>query len=93
MEKIYIFLAAALILLSFYNISFAVDEAITLSLPEVAGDPLWVRPIGVTKAALGTTAFVLSLPVTLPLGKTEEAKDFLITYIYYYYFQRPVREM
>jgi hypothetical protein len=93
MKKLYIFLTAVLILLSFYNISFAVDEAVTLSPPEVAGDLLWVRPIGVMKAALGTTAFVVSLPVTLPLGKTKEAKDFLITYIYYYYFQRPIREM
>jgi hypothetical protein len=43
--------------------------------------------------ALGATAYVVSLPVTIPLKKTDEAKEFLITYPYYYYFKRPLREM
>jgi hypothetical protein len=43
--------------------------------------------------ALGATAFAISLPVTIPLKKTEEAKEFLITYPYYYFLKRPLREM
>jgi hypothetical protein len=94
MKKFFTFLTAFLLVLSFCGPLFAEDEAPGgLSTPEVVGDLLWVRPLGFMKVALGTTAFVLSLPVTLPLRKTDEAKDFLITYVHYYYFKRPLREM
>jgi len=63
------------------------------SVPEVVGDVLWVRPLGIMNTALGAIAFVLSLPVTLPLKKTGGAKEFLITYPYDYYFKRPIGEM
>ncbi len=64
-----------------------------LSTPEVVGDLLWVRPLGVLQIAMGATAFVISLPVTLPLKKADEAKEFLITYPVYYFIKRPLREM
>ncbi len=64
-----------------------------LSTPEVVGDLLWVRPLGVMQIAMGATAFVISLPVTLPLKKADEAKEFLITYPIYYFIKRPLREM
>jgi hypothetical protein len=73
---------------------FAEDDASgDLSMPEVVGDVLWVRPLGVMHIALGATAFVISLPATIPLKKTAEAKEFLITYPYYYFLKRPLREM
>jgi hypothetical protein len=43
--------------------------------------------------AMGATAFVISLPATIPLKKTDEAKEFLITYPYHYFLKRPLREM
>jgi len=52
-----------------------------------------VRPLGFMHIALGATAFVISLPVTIPLKKKKEAKEFLITYPYYYFIKRPLREM
>jgi hypothetical protein len=64
-----------------------------LSLTEVVGDILWVRPMGILQTTLQVPAFVISLPVTIPLKKTEEAKEFLITYPYYYYIKRPLGEM
>ena len=64
-----------------------------LSMPEVVGDLLWVRPLGVMRIAMGATVFVISLPVTLPLKKADEAKEFLITYPYYYFIKRRLREM
>lgn len=64
-----------------------------LSPAEVVGDFVWVRPLGILQTALQTWAFVISLPVTTPLKKTQEAKEFLITYPYYYYIKRPLREM
>jgi hypothetical protein len=69
------------------------DSSGDLSAPEVVGDVLWVRPLGFMQMALGATAFVISLPVTVPLRKTDEAKEFLITYPYYYFVKRPLREM
>ncbi len=90
-----IILAMVLIFgLSFNGLLFAEDDSSgDLSCPEVVGDVLWVRPLGVLQIALGATAFVISLPVTIPLKKTGEAKEFLITYPYYYYLKRPLREM
>ena len=64
-----------------------------LSTPEVVGDVLWVRPLGFMNVGLGAMFYVISLPVTVPLKKADEAKEFLITYPYYYYFERPLREM
>ena len=81
-------------MLSFSAFVFAEDEpAGDLSAPEVAGDLLWVRPLGCIHVGLGTIAYVISLPVTLPLKKEGEAREFLITYPSYYCFKRPLREM
>ncbi len=78
----------------FNGLLFAQDNSSgDLSTPEVVGDLLWVRPLGVMQIAMGATAFVISLPVTLPLKKVDEAKEFLITYPVYYFIKRPLREM
>ncbi len=94
MRRIVTFLVVCFFVLSFNGLLFAKDDSSgDLSTPEVVEDFLWVRPIGFMHIALGGAAFVLSLPVTIPLKKVGEAKDFLITYPYYYYLKRPLREM
>jgi hypothetical protein len=94
MKRMIIFLVVFSLVFSFNGFLFAEDDASgNLSTPEVIGDLLWVRPLGVMHIALGATAFAISLPVTLPLKKADEAKDFLITYPYYYFIKRPLREM
>jgi len=94
MKRMIIFLMVSLFVLSFTAFIFAKDEpAGDLSTPEVIGDVLWVRPLGVMHIALGATAFMISLPVTIPLNKADEAKEFLITYPYNYFLKRPLREM
>ena len=81
-------------MLSFSVSVFAEDQSAgDLSAPEVVGDLLWVRPLGVMNLGLGAIAYAISLPVTLPLKKEGEAREFLITYPFYYYFKRPLREM
>jgi len=88
------FLTVSFFVVSFNAFVFANDEpGGDLSTPEVVGDLLWVRPLGFMNVGLGAMAYVISLPVTLPLKKADEAKEFLITYPYYYYFKRPLREM
>ena len=94
MKRMIIFLMVSFFVFSFNGLLFAKDDSSEdLSTLEVVGDVLWVRPLGFMNIALGATVFVVSLPVTIPLKKTDEAKEFLITYPYYYYFKRPLREM
>jgi hypothetical protein len=94
MKRMVIFLIVSFFMLSFNAFVFAKDEpGEDLSTPEVVGDLLWVRPLGFMNVGLGAMFYVLSLPVTIPLKKTDEAKKFLITYPYYYNFKRPLREM
>jgi hypothetical protein len=89
-----IFLMVFFFVLSFNAPVLAKDEpAGDLSTPEVVGDLLWVRPLGIMNVGLGAMFYVISLPVTMPLKKADEAKEFLFTYPYYYYIKRPLREM
>ena len=60
---------------------------------DIVGDAVWIRPVGFIGTALSAIAYVVSLPVTIPLNKKEEAKEFLITDPYNFYFKRPLGEM
>jgi hypothetical protein len=94
MKRMITFLIILSLVFSINGLLFAKDDSSgDLSTPEVVGDVLWVRPLGIMHIALGATAFVISLPVTIPLKKMDEAKEFLITYPYYYFLKRPLREM
>ena len=94
MKRLITIVTISLFLLSSAVLVFPKDASSEdLSGVEVVGDILWVRPLGAMKIALGAMAFVISLPVTIPLKKMDEAKEFLITYPYYYYFKRPLRVM
>ena len=94
MKRLITLLMVFFLVLSFNGFVFAKDEPTgDLSTPEVVGDVLWVRPLGFMNVGLGAMFYVISLPVTVPLKKADEAKEFLITYPYYYYFERPLREM
>ncbi len=94
MKGMVVFLLIFPMVLVFNGLLFAEENSSgDLTIPEVVGDVLWVRPLGVMHIAMGATAFVISLPVTLPLKKANEAKEFLITYPVYYFLKRPLREM
>ncbi len=94
MKRMTTFLMVFFFVLSFNGFVLAKEEPVgDLTTPEVVGDLLWVRPLGLMHVGLGAMFYVISLPVTLPLKKAEEAKEFLITYPYDYYFKRPLREM
>jgi hypothetical protein len=94
MKKMTTLLMVFFFVLSFNGFVFAKDEPVgDLTGPEVVGDLLWVRPLGFIHVGLGAMSYVISLPVTIPLKKADEAKEFLIIYPYDYYFKRPLREM
>ena len=85
MKRLITFLMVFFFVLSFNGLVFAKDEPTgDLSTPEVVGDVLWVRPLGFMNVGLGAMFYVSSLPVTVSLKKADEAKEFLITYPYYY---------
>ncbi len=94
MKKMVILLMVFFFVLSFNGFVLAKDEpAGDLSTPEVVADLLWVNQLGFMNVGLGAIFYVISLPVTIPLKKADEAKEFLITYPYSYYFKRLLREM
>jgi len=94
MRRMMTFLMVFFFVLSFSGFVLAKDEpAGDLSTPEVVADLLWVNQLGFLHVGLGAMFYVISLPVTVPLKKADEAKEFLITYPYDYYFKRPLREM
>jgi hypothetical protein len=94
MKRIITFLIVSSFVLSLNGFVFAKDESAgDLTTPEVVGDLLWVRPLGFMNLGLRAMFYVISLPVTMPLRKADEAREFLITYPYDYYFKRPLREM
>jgi hypothetical protein len=94
MKRIIILLIISFFVLSFNLLVFAEDNSSTNpSVGEVVGDILWIRPLGVIGIVMGATAYVISLPVTAPLKKTNEASQILIKDPYNYYFKRPLGEM
>jgi hypothetical protein len=94
MRRIVTFFIIASFVLSFSSLLFAKDEPTgDLTRPEVVADLLWVRPLGLMNVGLGAMFYVISLPLTLPLKKADEGKEFLIKYPYDYYMKRPLREM
>jgi hypothetical protein len=94
MKRIIILLIISFFVLSFNLLVFAEDNSSKdPSIGEVLGDILWIRPLGVIGTLMGATAYVISLPVTAPLKKTNEASQILIKDPYNYYFKRPLGEM
>jgi len=94
MRRTIILLAISFFMMSSNTFVFAEDDSLEKPTGcEVMGDVLWIRPIGFIQIGLGAAAYVLSLPVTIPLKKKEEAKEFLITYPCDYYIKRPIGAM
>lgn len=53
-------------------------------------DILLLRPLGFCGTILGASAFVISLPVSVPFKKTDEASKILVLEPYNYTFERPL---
>jgi len=93
MKKIITFLAVFFILFSSGGLVFANDNSLGKpSVGEVLGDVLCIRPLGVIELTFNSIFFVVSLPVTIPLGKTNEVEAFFIKGPYHFYFNRGLGE-
>ncbi len=74
--------------------SFAEERAgNSPSAEDVIEDVLWLRPIGFFWTLIAGASYGISYPVTRPLNKAEEARDFLISDPYKFTFERPLGEM
>jgi len=94
MRRVITFLMISFFVLSFNPLVFAEDNSSkNPSVGEVLGDILWIRPLGVIGTVMGATAYVISLPVTTPLKKANEASQVLIKDPYKHYFKRPLGKM
>ena len=93
MKKIITFLLVFSVLSSSGGLVFANDDSFGKpSVGDVLGDVLCIRPLGVIELAFNSIFFVVSLPVTLPLGKTNEAEAYFIRDPYHFYFNRGLGE-
>lgn len=93
MKRIVIFVMVFFSAVSFNGLVFGNDvSAEKPTVGDVLGDVLCIRPSGFIEIAFNSLFFVISLPVTIPLRKTEEAKEFFITDPYHFYFNRGLGE-
>ena len=60
------------------------------SLEDVVEDVLVLRPVGLIRTVIEGAAFVVTLPVTIPLRKDEKAFDYLVRDPYGFTFKRPL---
>jgi hypothetical protein len=89
-----IFTMSLLIVLFFSFSAFAEDRSSPgPSVQDIVEDILWIRPLGFLRVVLEGAAYGVSLPVTIPLQRKDEAKEFLIEDPYSFTFERPLGEM
>jgi hypothetical protein len=70
-----------------------VSARATLSTTDVAADALVVRPVSFVGTILGSVAFVVTLPFTVPCGGVHQAAKSLVGIPAYYTFKRPLGEL
>jgi uncharacterized membrane protein len=93
MKRMISFLMVFFVLFSFSGLVLANDSSFGKpSVGDVLGDILCIRPLGFIEIAFNSLFFVVSLPVTIPLKKTDEAEKFLIENPYNFYFNRGLGE-
>ncbi|HMK74735.1 MAG TPA: hypothetical protein VK568_00995 [Thermodesulfobacteriota bacterium] len=87
MKRIITFLMVFFIVFPFSRLVFANDNSFGKpSVGDVLGDVLCIRPLGFIEIAFNSLFFVVSLPVTIPLKKANEAEEFFIKEPYNFYF-------
>ncbi len=85
------FLLVCSLVLSFNGFVLAKDNSSgSPSTGAVVLDILVLRPLGFCGTILGASAFVISLPVTLPFKKTDEVSKIVVIEPYGYTFERPL---
>ena len=93
MKGMITFLMVLFFVFSLNGLLFANDDSSRKpSIKDILGDVLCIRPLGAIEMAFNSLFFVISLPVTIPLKKTNEAEEFFIKNPYNFYFNRGLGE-
>ncbi len=91
MTKFATFLLICFLVLSLHSFVLAKDNSSgDPSTGAIVLDILVLRPLGFCGTLLGASAFVISLPVTVPFNKTNEVSRILVMEPYGYTFERPL---
>jgi hypothetical protein len=91
MTKFATFLLVCSLVLSLNSFVLAKDNSSgDPSTGAVVLDILVLRPLGFCGTILGASAFVISLPVTVPFKKMDEVSKMLVMEPYGYTFERPL---
>lgn len=98
MKKLFTAALAALTLA--LNVTSYAQEQAEYDIPESATpvtdvmyDALLMRPVGVIALGVGAVTFIISLPITLPLGEAGRTARELVAAPFNYTFTRPIGDM
>ncbi len=91
MKKFLILVFSLTLLVSTADFSKAASARIeNPSGPEYLLDIVFLRPVGFVSTVLGTAAYVVSLPISIPTKKADKAADKLVFAPFNYTFTRPL---
>lgn len=91
MKKFFIPLFSLMLLFSTADFSKAASMRIEEpSGPEYLLDIAFLRPIGLFSTVVGTAFYIVSLPISIPTHKADEAAEKLVFAPYHYTFTRPL---
>lgn len=83
------------IALAFSVPSYAADNQVEPETPvtDALYDTVLMRPFGLIATGFGVAAFIIGLPVTLPLGEAGRSADELVAAPFKYTFTRPLGDL
>jgi len=93
MKKLSVLLLVTLFIIPFVSVPIAKAQAAKPFAPAVISDVLVLRPLGFAGTVLGTTTFLVSLPVTLSFRQRHQAENLLVKKPFRYTFKRPLGKM
>ena len=75
--------------------SYAADQQIEPETPvtDAVYDAVLMRPFGLVAVGVGVAAFIIGLPITLPLGEAGRSADELVAAPLKYTFTRPIGDL
>ena len=87
-----LFITLSLVVTSFGSVALAQDQyrERTASGEKMAADLVFLRPAGILALALGSIAFVVSVPFSAMGGNTQEAYEEMVKRPAEYTFKRPL---
>jgi hypothetical protein len=91
MKKFLILVFSIMLLVSTADYSKAASTRIEeTSSPEILLDIVFLRPLGLLSTIVGTSVFLVSLPITIPTKSADEVASKMVYAPFNYTFRRPV---